>query len=94
MVPLLSKAPLAQNEFERTCSGLTVLSARFQSAPHVEWLLIWSGSFDARSKNRTRFGETTIDSRATMPEFTFLRSNFQPGAEGAARDEETRSRKR
>lgn len=88
MVPLLRSAPLAQIEFVRTSRGRTVLVSRFQSAPHAECPLIWSGSSDARSRKTTRVGETTMDSSATTPDVVFLRSNRQPGAlgtEGAAR---------
>lgn len=82
-MPLLSNAPLAQNELVRTLRGLTVLVSRFHKAPHAEWLLICSGSSDARSKKMTRVGETTIDSSATIPDRSALRSKRQPGAAGA-----------
>ena len=77
MVPLLSSAPLAQNELVSTSNGWTVLVSRFHSAPQAEWLLIWSGSFEARSKKIARVGETTIDSRATMPELTSFKSKVE-----------------
>ena len=83
IVPLLSSAPLAQNEFVSTSSGWTVLVSKFQIAPHAEWPLICSGSFEARSNMTTRLGETTIASRATMPEVTFFRSNRHCGSSGA-----------
>lgn len=90
MLPLLSRAPLAQNVLVTRSRGVTVLVARFQSAPHAEWLLICSGSLAARSKKRTRLGETTMDSSATIPEVCFFRSNLQPGADGAALDKVAR----
>ena len=83
-MPLLSRAPLAQNELVKSSRGVTVLLARFHNAPHAEWPLTCSGSLEARSKKRTRFGETTMDSRATMPESTCFKSNRHPGADGAA----------
>ena len=84
MVPLLSRAPLAQNELVIRSSGVTVSVSRFQSAPQAEWLLICSGSLEARSKNTTRVGDTTMDSRATIPDLVCFKLNDQPGAEGAA----------
>ena len=84
MVPLLSSAPLAQKELVSTSNGWTVLVSRFHSAPQAEWLLIWSGSFEARSKKIARVGETTIDSRATMPELTSFKSKVHCGVVGAA----------
>lgn len=97
MVPLLSNAPLAQKEFVRTSRGVTVLLSRFQRAPQAEWLLICSGSSDARSKKRTKVGETTIASNATMPEVSFLRLNVHAGAsdaDGAASEDEIEARMR
>ena len=44
MVPLLSNAPLAQNESVNTSSGRTVLVSRSQRAPQAEWPLICRGS--------------------------------------------------
>ena len=35
-LPLLIRAPLAQNELVMRSSGVTVLVSRFQSAPHAE----------------------------------------------------------
>ena len=36
IVPLLSRAPLAQNELVKSSRGVTVLLARFHNAPHAE----------------------------------------------------------
>ena len=93
MVPLLRSEPLAQKEFVSKLRGRMVLESRSQSPPHAEWLLIWSGSFEARSKKTTRVGETTMDSSATMPDVSFMRVNCQPG-EGAATARGARSARR
>ena len=77
-------APLAQKELVRTSKALTVLVSRSHRAPQAEWLLICSGSLEARSKNTTRVGDTTMDSRATIPDLVCFKLNDQPGAEGAA----------
>ena len=83
IVPLLSNAPLAQNELVSTSRAFTVLVSRFHRAPQAEWLLIWSGSSEARSKKTTSVGETTMASSATMPDVSFLRLNSHFGAAGA-----------
>ena len=94
MVPLLRSEPLAQKEFVSKLRGRMVLESRSQSPPHAEWLLIWSGSFEARSKNSASVGEMTIDSSATIPELSFFKSKLHPGAYGAAPEGETRKGRR
>ena len=79
MVPLLSNAPPAQNELVITSIAVALFVSRFHSAPHAEWPLIWSVSFDALSKKSARVGETMIDSSATMPDVSFLRSKVHSG---------------
>lgn len=80
MEPLLSRAPLAQKELVTTSIGRTVLVARSQRAPQAEWLLICNGSSEVRSKKRASVGETTIDSRATIPLVVFFRLKLHWGA--------------
>ena len=70
-MPLLRRAPLAQKELVMRSRGVTSLVSRFHKAPQAEWLLIWSGSSEAKSKNTTSVGDTTTDSRAIMPELPF-----------------------
>lgn len=83
MVPLLSSAPLAQNEFDKTSRALTSFVSRLQSAPQAEWLLICRGSSEALSKKIARVGETTMASRATIPELpTTLKDHS--GARGSS----------
>lgn len=84
IVPLLKRAPLAQKEFDNTSMAVAVLVSRFQRTPHAEWLLICKGSSEARSKKIARVGETTIDSRATIPLVDSLRLKLHCGALGAA----------
>ena len=86
IVPLLRIAPLAHHELVTTSSAVMLLCSRFQSPPQAGWPSIWSGSFCARSKRRTRVGETTTASSATIPELPFrLNCHWEvAGADGAA----------